>query len=264
MRETREFASLRRRRHDRRAGPCTSHASSSGMYGDRSSGLERGARPPAPVRPELRARRVRSSRSRRARSSILITPAGPGRAPVPRAAAAPAQPLPDWWNGSVDAARVRLLRLRRRRQRRSSPTVYRERRRRRSPSSPVRVLITLGTEVDPADLGPVAAERARRARGSRRAPSCRTRRRWSGTAARARRWWRWPPGCRSRSCRCSPTSPRTRIASPKPRRRPAARRHRGARRRGQRAARRPLLPRQRALRGERDRSHGPPSMRRSS
>ena len=72
-----------------------------------------------------------------------------------RAPRLPARPLPDWWNGSVEplvyvsfgssAAGNGFF-----------PDVYREAAAALA-ELPVRVLLTLGTEVEPADLGPVAA-----------------------------------------------------------------------------------------------------------
>ena len=72
-----------------------------------------------------------------------------------RAPRLPARPLPDWWNGSAaplvyvsfgsSAAGNGFF-----------PDVYREAAEALG-ELPVRVLLTLGTEVDPADLGPVAA-----------------------------------------------------------------------------------------------------------
>ena len=93
------------------------------------------------------------------------------------------------------------------------PELYRGARRTALGALDVRVLMTLGTEVDPADLGTVPAN-VHVERWVPQGAVMPTRRRWSATAARARRWPRWPPACRSRSSRCSPTSRRTRPGWP--------------------------------------------------
>ena len=176
----------------------------------------RARRGAGPLRPGLTAATARRAvpDARPALARAPATSRGPGtrrfRAPRPRRA----QPLPDWWGGSARAARLRLLRLRGGRQRllpRPLPRGGRRARRR----CRCRVLLTLGTEVDPAELGPVPGNVHVERVGAAGRGHARTRRRWSATAARARRWRRWPPGCRSRSCRCSPTSPRTPPASPR-------------------------------------------------
>jgi len=128
-----------------------------------------------------------------------------------RAPATSRRPLPDWWDGSArplvyvsfgSAAAGNGY----------FPDVYRGAADALA-ELPIRVLLTVGTEVDPADLGPVA-DNVHVEPWVPQGAVMTTRQRWSATAARARRWRRWPPACRSPSSRCSPTSPRTRSASP--------------------------------------------------
>ena len=73
-----------------------------------------------------------------------------------RAPRLPARPLPDWWDGSADAAGLRLLRLLRGRQR-LLPRHLPRGRRGAGRAARCACCSTLGTEVDPAELGPVAA-----------------------------------------------------------------------------------------------------------
>ena len=171
-------------------------------------GLRRAAGPPAAgvrlPRRRDRGRAVPDARAARARGPGH--PAGPGtrRFRAPRRAA---RPLPDWWDGSRQplvyvsfgsaAAGNGFF-----------PEVYRDAVDALADAAGARAA-DARHRGRPAPTSAPCPPTSTSSAGCRRARSCRTRRRWSATAARARRWWRWPPGCRSRSCRCSPTSPRT-------------------------------------------------------
>ena len=156
VRETLRVRVAAGRRRDRRAGRPRRRASSAALR--RLRARPRGAR-------RLRAR-VRPARRQGDRADEPYLTLAPRAledprlprdardAPLPRAAA-PARPLPDWWNGSAaplvyvsfgSAAAGNGF----------FPDVYREAADALG-DAPVRVLLTLGTEVDPADLGPVPA-----------------------------------------------------------------------------------------------------------
>jgi hypothetical protein len=123
----------------------------------------------------------------------------------------PPRPLPDWWNGSgwplvyltfgSVAPTMDFF-----------PGLYREALDALA-LLPVRVLLTIGRDRDPRELGRVAPN-VHVARWVPQADVMPTRRRWCATGARARsarasrQASRWP------SSRCSPTSPTTPIGSP--------------------------------------------------